>query len=161
MQQALYSNHMRKNACTSRRVLCSLWWRTQLAPAMNTLMWDNPFTHEHIDRIRELGAVVIPPVAKKLACGDVGVGAMASPQAIAEVVDIVLQNTSTSATSVADSGAGHKGSNKAGRPLLPHGAMWGGKALTSRPRLLGTGAWLGAGVAVLSCAGVVLTRLKR
>ncbi len=46
---------------------------------MNTFMWQSPFTEEHLQRMQRLGAVVIPPVVKTLACGDTGNGAMASP----------------------------------------------------------------------------------
>ena len=55
-----------------------------LAPAMNTRMWKHPATARHVSMLQELGAVVVQPVAKKLACGDVGVGAMAS---VATIVD--------------------------------------------------------------------------
>lgn len=55
-----------------------------VAPAMNTFMWDSPFTSSHLGTLEELGAIVIPPVSKKLACGDIGNGAMASPDIIAE-----------------------------------------------------------------------------
>lgn len=48
-----------------------------VAPAMNTFMWNSPFTEQHLNVLRELGARVVPPIAKKLACGDDGVGAMA------------------------------------------------------------------------------------
>lgn len=81
-----------------------------LAPAMNTFMWESPVTLRHLrqlldDRSREpvksgwpldeapeLFArhapriVLIPPQAKRLACGDVGLGAMAEVTQIAEVV---------------------------------------------------------------------------
>ncbi|KAJ1282158.1 hypothetical protein BS78_03G029200 [Paspalum vaginatum] len=53
-----------------------------VAPAMNTLMWDNPFTARHLGTVRELGVSVIPPVTKRLACGDHGNGAMAEPSEI-------------------------------------------------------------------------------
>lgn len=53
-----------------------------VAPAMNTLMWDNPFTAKHLNLLRELGVQVIPPIRKFLACGDVGIGAMAEPSTI-------------------------------------------------------------------------------
>lgn len=82
-----------------------------LAPAMNTLMWENSFTRRHLrslaadfgaghipghldqdqlipimnDRCR--GLRVVPPVAKALACGDVGMGAMAAITAIIEGVE--------------------------------------------------------------------------
>jgi phosphopantothenoylcysteine decarboxylase len=61
-----------------------------LAPAMNTMMWEHPATARHLaqlaadcPRLR-----VVPPVSKRLACDDVGVGAMAS---VAEVVAIVAE----------------------------------------------------------------------
>jgi phosphopantothenoylcysteine decarboxylase len=40
---------------------------------MNTLMWDHPFTPKHLSVLKELGIVVIDPIAKKLACGDIGI----------------------------------------------------------------------------------------
>jgi phosphopantothenoylcysteine decarboxylase len=79
-----------------------------LAPAMNTLMWEHPFTRRHLRSLAaDAGAGHIPghlsdevlvqqindrsptlrvvgPVTKTLACGDTGVGAMA------EVPDVVV-----------------------------------------------------------------------
>jgi phosphopantothenoylcysteine decarboxylase len=81
-----------------------------LAPAMNTLMWDSPVTLGHLRQLIEYRAtepvpdgwtldqapaiyaqyvpkiILIPPQSKRLACGDVGVGAMAEVNQIAEVV---------------------------------------------------------------------------
>ena len=81
-----------------------------LAPAMNTLMWDSPVTLRHLRQLLEDRAtgpvpagwtlddapaifarhapriILVPPQAKRLACGDVGVGAMAEVTEIAEVV---------------------------------------------------------------------------
>lgn len=82
-----------------------------LAPAMNTLMWQSPVTLGHLRRLLDdhggpgaaAGAstpddaaaafarhtprlVLVPPQARRLACGDVGVGAMAEVVAIAEAV---------------------------------------------------------------------------
>ena len=85
-----------------------------LAPAMNTLMWQHPFTRRHLraiaadagaghipahlddtqlihqinDRSRTLR--VVPPVTKQLACGDVGVGGLADVGDIAAAVNEVL-----------------------------------------------------------------------
>ncbi|WOL11702.1 phosphopantothenoylcysteine decarboxylase [Canna indica] len=53
-----------------------------VAPAMNTFMWNNPFTKRHLDGISELGVHLIPPIAKRLACGDYGNGAMAEPSVV-------------------------------------------------------------------------------
>src|SRR3990167_9142306 len=47
-----------------------------LCPAMNTFMWENPPTAEHIAILKNRGAEVIAPIVKKLACHDIGMGAM-------------------------------------------------------------------------------------
>jgi hypothetical protein len=48
------------------------------APAMNTAMWAHPLTAAHLHVLTEtLGWGVVAPVEKRLACGDVGNGAMA------------------------------------------------------------------------------------
>jgi phosphopantothenoylcysteine decarboxylase len=83
-----------------------------LAPAMNTLMWENPFTRRHLkalaadngaghipghldgpaliaqinDRSKTLR--IVPPVTKELACGDVGVGGLAD---VTEIVAAVRE----------------------------------------------------------------------
>lgn len=77
-----------------------------LAPAMNTLMWEHRLTAWHLRQLADQEGVTvppnaeaeaimstihaqtytlrfIPPISKRLACGDVGIGAMA------EVADIV------------------------------------------------------------------------
>jgi phosphopantothenoylcysteine decarboxylase len=77
-----------------------------LAPAMNTLMWEHPATSRHLRQIAEdMGVETLPagraldgvvaginqqaaplrivaPISKRLACADVGVGAMADRDAI-------------------------------------------------------------------------------
>lgn len=81
-----------------------------LAPAMNTLMWHSPVTLRHLRQLLDDHAaspppdgwtlddapdvfarhapriILIPPQSKRLACGDVGVGAMADVSRIAEIV---------------------------------------------------------------------------
>lgn len=82
-----------------------------LAPAMNTLMWHSPVTIRHLRQLladhgdpRASGLdwtlddapavfarhaprlILIPPQSKRLACGDVGVGAMAEVVTLAEAV---------------------------------------------------------------------------
>jgi len=81
-----------------------------LAPAMNTLMWEHPLTVRHLRQIAETVTdwpvpklddaealiewingyasrlVIVPPISKRLACGDVGPGAMAEVEPIAEAV---------------------------------------------------------------------------
>ena len=86
-----------------------------LAPAMNTLMWQSPITRRHLRQLLEDHAtsrpsvedwtldqaadifaqsaprlILIPPGVKRLACGDVGVGAMAEVPMIAETVRRLL-----------------------------------------------------------------------
>ncbi len=82
-----------------------------VAPAMNTLMWQSPTTSRHLAQLlldhgqvtampddwsletapehfarHAASLVLIPPQSKRLACGDIGVGAMAEVTTIAEVV---------------------------------------------------------------------------
>jgi phosphopantothenoylcysteine decarboxylase len=88
-----------------------------LAPAMNTLMWDSPVTLRHLrqlldDRVtgpipagwtlddapavfarHAPNIILVPPQSKRLACGDVGVGAMAEVTEIAEVVRLHVIST--------------------------------------------------------------------
>ena len=85
-----------------------------LAPAMNTFMWDHPMTGRHLRQLAEgagsgdapaaldLESLVdwinrhcskmhiVPPVSKRLACGDVGIGAMAEVEAIVDAVRSAL-----------------------------------------------------------------------
>lgn len=85
-----------------------------LAPAMNTLMWLHPFTKKHLRSLAaDSGAAHIPghfdeetliaqindraknlrivaPISKLLACGDLGVGAMAEVDAIVAAVESML-----------------------------------------------------------------------
>jgi phosphopantothenoylcysteine decarboxylase len=87
-----------------------------LAPAMNTLMWESPVTKRHLGQILEdrgdgaspgnwtlgeadavfarhaPGIILVPPQAKRLACGDIGQGAMAEVVAIAEAVRETLES---------------------------------------------------------------------
>jgi phosphopantothenoylcysteine decarboxylase len=81
-----------------------------LAPAMNTFMWQSPVTVRHLrqlvddrgdgqagegwtlDEADQIFAqhaprlILVPPQSKRLACGDIGVGAMAEVVTLAEVV---------------------------------------------------------------------------
>ena len=61
--------------------------RCVLAPAMNTEMWLHPVVQRNLKWIGDLGRyTVVDPVEKRLACGDFGVGALASPQAVLDSI---------------------------------------------------------------------------
>src|SRR5262245_28648231 len=90
-----------------------------VAPAMNTLMWEHPLTKRQIRQLGiDAGAAHIPshmddehliaainersktlqivsPITKTLACGDVGVGAMAEVEAIADAVEAIAPRLSS------------------------------------------------------------------
>jgi phosphopantothenoylcysteine decarboxylase/phosphopantothenate--cysteine ligase len=57
-----------------------------VAPAMNVNMWNHPATQANVEILRQRGVRVIEPDAGELACGMVGAGRMAEPEAIAAVV---------------------------------------------------------------------------
>jgi phosphopantothenoylcysteine decarboxylase/phosphopantothenate--cysteine ligase len=55
-----------------------------VAPAMNVNMWEHPATQANLEILRQRGVRVIEPGSGALACGMVGAGRMAEPEAIAE-----------------------------------------------------------------------------
>ncbi|HLY42660.1 MAG TPA: bifunctional phosphopantothenoylcysteine decarboxylase/phosphopantothenate--cysteine ligase CoaBC [Terracidiphilus sp.] len=57
-----------------------------VAPAMNVNMWDHPATQANLEILRQRGVRVIEPGTGDLACGMVGTGRMAEPEAIADAV---------------------------------------------------------------------------
>ncbi|KAH9851716.1 flavoprotein [Lenzites betulinus] len=60
---------------------------TYVFPAMNTLMYEHPLTEQHLRIVRELiGYTVVGPIGKKLACGDIGIGAMTEWRDIVQIV---------------------------------------------------------------------------
>lgn len=84
-----------------------------LAPAMNTLMWEHPLTTVHLQSIARQAGIdvppemtgnslitsinraarplrVVPPQSKQLACGDVGMGALAEVMEIVQVANALL-----------------------------------------------------------------------
>ena len=95
-----------------------------LAPAMNTLMWESPVTRRHLRQILEdrgdgqaegawtldgaaevfarhaPGIVLVPPISKRLACGDLGNGAMAEVAAIAGAVRSVFETRESGPSSL-------------------------------------------------------------
>lgn len=59
-----------------------------LCPAMNTAMWEHPVVQRNLRWIEDLGRyTIIPPVEKRLACGDVGVGGLADVATILAHID--------------------------------------------------------------------------
>jgi phosphopantothenoylcysteine decarboxylase len=67
-------------------------WNTKkpmmIAPAMNTKMWENKFTAKHLEAIKDTyGVRIIEPVIKRLACDEVGIGAMEEIGKIVEQVN--------------------------------------------------------------------------
>eukprot|EP00270_Netrium_digitus_P005460 TRINITY_DN17230_c0_g1_i1.p1 TRINITY_DN17230_c0_g1~~TRINITY_DN17230_c0_g1_i1.p1 ORF type:complete len:277 (-),score=51.95 TRINITY_DN17230_c0_g1_i1:44-874(-) len=73
-----------------------------IAPAMNTFMWDSPFTARHLSVVEDLGVTTIMPIVKKLACGDVGGGAMAEPSDIEAAVRLQLAGLDVNIGSLRD-----------------------------------------------------------
>jgi phosphopantothenoylcysteine decarboxylase/phosphopantothenate--cysteine ligase len=60
--------------------------RVVLAPAMNTNMWNHPATQANLRTLRERGHFIIDPDDGALACGTVGPGRLAEPEAIADAI---------------------------------------------------------------------------
>ncbi|MFZ0301313.1 MAG: bifunctional phosphopantothenoylcysteine decarboxylase/phosphopantothenate--cysteine ligase CoaBC [Terracidiphilus sp.] len=70
--------------------LCTMYLATEapvlVAPAMNVNMWNHAATQANLESLRQRGVRVIEPGTGDLACGMVGAGRMAEPEAIAEMV---------------------------------------------------------------------------
>jgi phosphopantothenoylcysteine decarboxylase/phosphopantothenate--cysteine ligase len=59
-------------------------------PAMNTMMWQHPFTQEHVQKLNRLPFVyVVTPASGLLACGDEGAGKLMEVEAISDLVEIL------------------------------------------------------------------------
>jgi len=58
-----------------------------LCPAMNTEMWANPVVRRNLGWLEGRHRIV-PPVSKRLACGDVGQGALAE---VGDILDAILE----------------------------------------------------------------------
>ena len=56
------------------------------APAMNTNMYENPVTQDNLALLRRYGWEMIEPDSGRLACGSVGKGKMAEPEALLEAI---------------------------------------------------------------------------
>ena len=61
-----------------------------ICPAMNTAMYENPIVQQNIQKLTSLGYYFVEPKESRLACGDVGRGAMADVERIAEVISQIL-----------------------------------------------------------------------
>jgi len=58
-----------------------------VAPGMNTHMWEHPITRTHITKLQEWNITVVKPQVKKLACGELGMGALADVEDIKQIVE--------------------------------------------------------------------------
>lgn len=75
--------------------LCATWLAlpatvpSVLCPAMNTEMWNHPVTQRNVEVLLASGRHrIVPPTSKRLACGDVGVGALADVSDILEAAGL-------------------------------------------------------------------------
>jgi phosphopantothenoylcysteine decarboxylase/phosphopantothenate--cysteine ligase len=62
-----------------------------LAPAMNCQMWAKPAVQRNVTRLREDGVQFVDPEEGWLSCRQQGVGRMAAPERIAEVIRELLK----------------------------------------------------------------------
>lgn len=60
---------------------------------MNTHMWDHPLTERHLANLRALRVGIIPPIVKRLACGDFGAGGLAEVDTVVQAVRDALART--------------------------------------------------------------------
>ncbi len=70
-------------------------WKTPVVfcPAMNTAMYENPITQKNIKTLVEGGCYFVEPREARLACGDVGKGALADTDTILQTVSCILNSS--------------------------------------------------------------------
>lgn len=64
-----------------------------VAPAMNTVMLEHPTTQASLEKLKDFGISVLDTEAGNLACGDVGLGRLISPDKILEKISEALSPT--------------------------------------------------------------------
>jgi phosphopantothenoylcysteine decarboxylase len=62
-----------------------------IAPAMNTNMYENPIVQDNISKLKKYGFEIINPKEARLACGDLGNGALADVEVIVRTIEQRLQ----------------------------------------------------------------------
>ncbi len=62
-----------------------------LAPAMNSRMWEKPAVQRNVEQLRADGFLLVDPEEGYLSCGAVGMGRMASPDTIFQVIADTLE----------------------------------------------------------------------
>lgn len=62
-----------------------------ICPAMNTAMYENPLVQDNLGKLMRYGYRFIEPKEARLACGDLGRGALADPGVIVETVRGLLE----------------------------------------------------------------------
>ena len=68
--------------------------KVMVAPAMNVNMFDHPAVRENLDILRARGVQVVEPGSGYLACGWLGRGRLAEPEAIVAAAMAALENSS-------------------------------------------------------------------
>jgi phosphopantothenoylcysteine decarboxylase/phosphopantothenate--cysteine ligase len=66
-----------------------------MAPAMNVNMWEHPAVQENMQRLTARGVRFVDPGEGYLACGWIGKGRLAEPEAIADAADRMLRPSQT------------------------------------------------------------------
>jgi len=57
-----------------------------ICPAMNTAMFENIIVQENINKLKSCGYTIVEPKESRLACGDLGKGALADVDSIVNVI---------------------------------------------------------------------------
>ncbi|BAW17238.1 phosphopantothenoylcysteine decarboxylase [Streptococcus intermedius] len=91
---AKLANGFADNMITSTALALPTTVKKALAPAMNTKMYENPITQDNLSKLEKYGWYIIQPRETILACGDKGIGALASVETIMEKVkEIIYEET--------------------------------------------------------------------
>jgi phosphopantothenoylcysteine decarboxylase/phosphopantothenate--cysteine ligase len=77
-----------------------------IAPAMNTAMYLHPVNRKNIDYLKSIGVDFITPSEGSLACGEEGVGRLAEPEEIVDIIESRLEKNIYNGKRILISGGG-------------------------------------------------------
>jgi len=90
---AKMANGIADNFVTSTYLACTA--PVLIAPAMNTVMWQNPATQRNLQTLREDGVHIIEPDEGEMACKTIGPGRLTEPDRIVSVALKILRESKT------------------------------------------------------------------
>lgn len=116
-----------------------------LAPAMNTKMYNNPITQDNLAKLKGYGFKIVEPLSGRLACGDTGIGKLASIDMLIDALNDALSPKTLTGLKVLISAGATLESLDPVRYITNHSSGKQGYALAKAARNMGASVTLVSG----------------